>query len=54
MSKEKAVHQCEFCGEIAGVEPDYQPWKIFDGAGTLHIFCSYLCALRFFGIGRRK
>lgn len=50
----KHLFPCEFCGEVVGDDPDYQGWKVMDRKGILHLFCSYLCALRFFGLGRDK
>ncbi len=52
--KEKAIPLCEFCGEPTWQTADDQMWRVLSKKGVLHTFCSLLCALRFFGLGRHK
>lgn len=52
--RSKILVPCEFCGEPVYQNPDDAPWRIVDRKRILHIFCSYLCALRYFGLGRSQ
>ncbi len=49
----KAEVRCEFCDEITWQSPDNAEWRFVNKKKRIIAFCSYLCAMRYFGLEKK-